>query len=309
MDKITTVLQIIIPIFTTIFLGILARRKKMISLEAIQGLQQYAMKFGLPCVLFNSCLTCNLGTEAVTSMALLLPLMLISSVWSFRARKKLFPYHNLPLLFSAQESGMLGIPLFMTLFGAEQAYRMGVLDMAQSLVAIPVIAILTANVGENPSVSSIVKKVFQSPFLIMSVLGLALNLTGAAAVLSQNGIGGILVETTGFLAQPVSAVILFSVGYNFSLNSGNLKQIVKISALHFGIFAVFGMIMQGALFLLPAVDVETRWAILIYSTLPASFLGPGLGKTEEEFAVASGICSLLTVVSLLIFCVVAVLVA
>lgn len=308
MDKIITVLQIIIPIFTTIFLGILARRKKMISAEAIQGLQQYAMKFGLPCVLFNSCLTCNLGTEAVTSMALLLPLMLISSVWSFWARKKLFPYHNLPLLFSAQESGMLGIPLFMTLFGAEQAYRMGVLDMAQSLVAIPVIAILTANVGENPSVSSIVKKVFQSPFLIMSVLGLVLNLTGAAVVLDQNGIGGILVETTGFLAQPVSAVILFSVGYNFSLNSGNLKQIVRISALHFGIFAVFGLIMQGVLLLLPSVAVETRWAILIYSTLPASFLGPGLGKTEEEFAVASGICSLLTVVSLIAFCVVAVLV-
>lgn len=305
MDKLITVLQIIVPIFIAIFLGALARRKKIVSAEEVKGLQQYAMKFGLPCVLFNSCLTSNLGTESLTSMALLLPLVLASSLWAFGARKKLFKYHNLPLLFSAQESGMLGIPLFMTLFGAEQAYRMGVFDMTQSLIAIPVIAILMADDGDNPSVSSIAKKVVQSPLLIMSILGLILNLSGAADILNQIGAGGIITETTGFLAQPVSAVILFSVGYNFSLNNGNLKQILKISGIHFAMFAVFGLIIQGVMFLLPSVDMETRWAILIYSTLPASFLSPGLGRKEEEHAVASGVCSMLTVVSLLIFCVVA----
>lgn len=309
MDKLGTVLEIIVPIFVTILLGVLARRRKMITAEEVNGLQQYVMKFGLPCVLFNSCLTSNLGAEAVTSMALLLPLILISCVWSFWARKKIFPYHNLPLLFSAQESGMLGIPLFMALFGAEQAYRIGVFDMTQSLIAIPVLAILMADAGENPSVLSIAKRVVKSPLLIMSVLGLVLNLSGLHGWLDQIGIGGIVTQTTGFLAQPVSAVILFSVGYNFSLNSGNLKQIVKISGIHFGLYAVFGIIMQGVMLLLPSVDAETRWAILIYTTLPASFLSPGVGKSEEEHVVASGICSLLTLVSLLIFCVVAVLVA
>lgn len=146
MDRLITVLEIIIPIFTAILLGVFARRKQIVTADEIKGLQQYAMKFGLPCVLFNSCLTSDLGAEAVTSMVLVFPLILISSIWAFRARKKKFAYHNFPMLFSAQESGMLGIPLFMSLFGTQQAYRMGVLDMAQSLVAIPVIAILMANV-------------------------------------------------------------------------------------------------------------------------------------------------------------------
>lgn len=309
MDKFMTVLQIIFPIFTAILLGILARCKRMITVEEVKGLQQYAMKFGLPCVLFNSCLTSNLGTESLTSMALLLPLVLVSSAWAFRARKKLFKYHNLPMLFSAQESGMLGIPLFMALFGAEQAYRVGVFDMTQSLIAIPVIAILMADAGTNPSVPDIAKKVVQSPLLIMSILGLVLNLSGAANFLNQIGIGNIITETTGFLAQPVSAVILFSVGYNFSLNKDNLGQIVKISAIHFVLFVIFGLIMQGVMLLLPSVDTETKWAILIYSTLPPSFLSPGLGKKEEEYTVASGVCSLLTVISLMIFCVVAIGVA
>lgn len=309
MDKLITVLQIIVPIFVAIFLGILARRKNMVTPQEVKGLQQYVMKFGLPCVLFNSCLTSNLGTESLTSMALLLPLVLISSIWAFGARRKKFKYHNLPLLFSAQESGMLGIPLFMALYGAEEAYRVGVFDMTQSLIAIPVIAILAADAGANPSVRDIIKKVVQSPLLIMSILGLVLNLSGAAVWLNQIGIGGIITETTGFLAQPVSAVILFSVGYNFALNKDNLEQIIKISAIHFILFVIFGLIMQGAMLLLPSVDTETKWAILIYSTLPPSFLSPGLGKKDEEYTVASGVCSLLTVVSLMIFCVVAILVA
>lgn len=309
MEKVMNVLQIIIPIFTAIFLGVLARRKNMVTVEENKGLQQYAMKFGLPCVLFNSCLTSNMGAEAVTSMMLFLPMMLLSSFCAFKVRKRYFQYHNFPMLFSAQESGMLGIPLFMTLFGAEQAYRMGVLDMTQSLIAIPVIAILMADVGENQSIGSIVKKVFTSPLLIMGVLGLVLNLSGASVYLDRIGVGGILVETTGFLAQPVSAIILFSVGYNFSLNKDNLKQILKISGIHFGLFAVFCLIAQAVLFLLPSVDAQTRWAILIFCTLPSSFLSPGLGKTEEDYTVASGVCSVLTILCLFIFCIVAAMVA
>lgn len=309
MEKITTVLEIIVPIFVAIFLGVLAKRRNMISPEENKGLQQFVTKFGLPCVLFNSCLTSNLGAESVTSMVLVLPLLLLSSIWSFRARKRNYTYYNLPLMFSAQESGMLGIPLYMTLFGAAQAYRMGVLDMTQSLVAIPVIAILAADAGENPTIGSIVKKVFQSPLLLMSLLGLALNLTGAADFLNSIGVGSVITETTGFIAQPVGAVILFSVGYNFSLGEGNRKQIFKLCGIHFSMFAVFCVIIQAAMFLLPSVEAETRWAILIYCTLPASFLTPGFGKNEEENTVASGVCSILTVVSLAIFCVVAVIVA
>ena len=69
------------------------------------------------------------------------------------------------------------------------------------------------------------------------------------------------------------------------------------------------MLIQGVIMLLPSVDTETRMAILLYSVLPASFLTSGLGKTEEEFAVASGVCSLLTIVCLVIFGIIAICVA
>ena len=309
MEKFLTVAQVVAPIFSAIILGILARRKQLLTPENVQGFQQFVMKFGLPCVVFKSCLTADMGAESISSMALVLPAVLIATLWAFRARKKQFLYHNLPMLFTAQETGMLGIPLFMILFGADQAYRMGVLDLTQAVTAYPVIAILTADTGENPTVSTIVKKVLASPLLIMSLLGLAVNLSGAGEWLESVGIAGILTESTSFLSQPVSALMIFSVGYNFSLARGSRSTILKISVLHFAMFAVFCAIIQAALFLVPGVDALTRWVILLYCFLPASYLSPGLGRSEEDYTVASGVCSVLTVTCLIVFCIMAVIVA
>jgi hypothetical protein len=47
----------------------------------------------------------------------------------------------------------------------------------------------------------------------------------------------------------------------------------------------------------------------MYSTLPASYLAPTLGRSEEDSTMASGVCSVLTVSSLIVFCVMAAIVA
>ena len=48
MNQWMTVLQIVMPIFVAVGLGMLAKRKELISSEQMQGLQQFVMKFGLP---------------------------------------------------------------------------------------------------------------------------------------------------------------------------------------------------------------------------------------------------------------------
>ena len=309
MEKLINVAQIIIPILVTILIGAFAKKRKIISEEENNGLQQFVMKFGLPCVLFNSCLACDLKGEAITSMCLVFPLVFLSSYWAFQSRKKNYPYYNLPMIFSAQESGMLGIPLFMTLFGTEQAYRMGVLDMSQSLIAIPVIAILSSDIKGSTNIIDIIKKVFQSPLLLMSLLGLFLNLSGLINHLNQIGIGQVITETTSFISTPVSAVILFSVGYNFSISEGNKQDIYKICGIHISVFMIFCAIMQLGLMLIENVQMETRIAILLYCSLPPSFLSSSFGKTKEEKGMASSVCSLCTILCLIVFCVLTIFVS
>ena len=305
MEVFVTVAQVVAPIFAAIFLGILAKKKTWVTAENVQGYQKFVMKIGLPCVVFNSCLTAKIGLESLTSMGLILPALFLATMWAFRARKKNYPYHNLPMLFCAQESGMLGIPLFIILFGADQAYRIGILDLTQAVLAFPVIAILSADTGNNPSVPEIIKKVLSSPLMIMSFLGLVLNISGVGTWLDQVGIGGILTETTTFLSTPVSALMIFSVGYNFSLSEGSRSIITKISVIHFVYYAVVCLLVQAALFLVPNVENLTRLAIFLYCMLPGSYLAPSLGRNEEEYQIASGVCSVLTLVCLAIVCIMA----
>lgn len=302
MNVFATVAQVVAPIFAAILLGMLAKRKNWITAENVQGFQTFVMKIGLPCTLFNSCLTARIGAESLSSMALVLPVVLLGALWAFRYGRRKFPYHNLPQLFCAQESGMLGIPLFMILFGADQAYRMGILDLTQSVVAIPVIAILSSDAGENPTASQVLKKVLASPLMLMSLLGLALNISGAGKLLGNLGVLGIVTETTGFLSQPISALMLFSVGYNFSLAKGSRRAVFQIAVLHFVVFALAGLVIQCLLFLVPGVDSLTRWAIFLFTILPGSYLAPSLGRSEEEYRMASGVCSILTLVTLAMVC-------
>ena len=305
MDKILSIAQVIAPILAAVTLGIIARRKKLMTDQEVRGLQQFVMKFGLPCVIFNSCLTADIGTESLTSMVLVIPSVLFGTLWAFRARKHKLPYHNLPQLFTAQETGMLGIPLFMILFGTAEAYRMGVLDLAQAVTAYPTIAILSAATEENPSAGSIVRSILISPLLIMSLLGLTLNISGVGGWLDSVGIRAVITESTGFLGQPISALMIFAVGYNFSLEKSSRSVIYRISAGHFLYFALWGLVIQGILCLIPNVDSMTRWAILLYTTLPASYLAPTLGRNQKDFTMASGVCSLLTIPALVVFCIIA----
>jgi len=309
MEKWSAVAQVVAPIFAAVFVGIWARRKSLLTHKEVKGMQQYVMNFGLPCVLFNSCLSATMNAQSLVSFAMVFVTILFGVLFAFFVLRKKMPYHNLPMLFAAQESGMLGIPLYMTLFGAAHVFKMGVLDLAQSLFCIVTIAILSADAGENPTPAAIAKQVLRSPLLLLSLAGLLLNVTGAKDVLGQVGVMPMITEVTGFIAQPVSALMLFSVGFSLSLSEGNRSAIMRLSAIHFALLATAGLVMQGILCLLPAVEPETRWAILMYTTLPGSYIATTLGRTQEESEIASGVCSLLTIVSLVVFCIIAVCVA
>ena len=309
MDYVFRVAAVVVPILVTVYLGMLSRKKNLITPEGIQGLQQFVLNIALPCLVFNSVLTAKVGAESIGIMAMLFPFMLGSALWAFRVGKKKYPYHNLPMMFCAQESGMLGIPLFMILFGSAQVYHMVILDLTQAILFHPTVAILSSGTEEEPNAGKIFLKVVKSPLVVMCLIALGLNLTGAGALLLQSGIGQVITEVLSFLGQPVSVLMLFSVGYNLSFSRQNRSDILRLSFVHLLVFTLIAGVLQLLLFLLTGITALTRWAVLLYCFLPASYFAPILGKTEQEKTVASGVCSLLTVITILVFCLIAVLTA
>ena len=204
---------------------------------------------------------------------------------------------------------MLGIPLFLLLFGSAQVYRMAALNMAQGFISIPLIAILSAGEGKSLSPGKLLWKVVSSPLLLAMVIGIALNLSGGGAWLDSIGVAPVLTATADFISAPVSAVILFSIGYNFSLSREGLGPILRICGLHLAVCAALFLIVEGGLFLVPGVAAETRWAVLLFCLLPSGYIAPGLGRNQEEYTLASGVCSLTTIVTMVGFLIMTVILA
>lgn len=301
MDKIFSLAQVVLPILLSVLLGMLARKKEILSSVEVQGLQTFVLNICLPCLLLRSCLTADLGPQTLTSMAILIPFLLLSTLWAFFVGRKQFPNHNLPMLMCCKETGMIGLPLFMLLFGTENAFYMGVLDLAQAPLVYVVMGILSSGEGKITSGWDIVKQMFRSPLMLTSLSGIALNLLGVWDWLQAVGAGTAVTETLGFLAQPVSMIMLFCVGYYFSLERQNIGPVLKLSAVHFAYFAVAAVVLQLLVNLLPDVTELTRKALLFYCLLPASYLAAGLGRSEEDSMLASGVCSVLTLVCLAAF--------
>lgn len=309
MEKFFSVAAVIAPIFITVYLGMVARKKALITPEGVQGLQQFVLNMALPCLIFNSILTAKVGAESLAIMGMLFPFVLGVTLWAFRKGMKKYPYKNLPMIFGAQESGMLGVPLFLILFGSANVYHMVILDLTQAIVGHPTIAIVSCDAGDSPKPGEILKKVFTSPLVIACLIALGLNLSGAGTLLLESGIGQVVTEVTTFLGQPVSTLMIFSVGYNLSLSAENRGEILKLCLLRLTIFSAIAGVLQLLLCLIPNITALTRWAMLLYCLLPASYIAPSLGKTEQERTVASGVSSLLTVVTLAVFCAIAALTA
>ena len=309
MEKFFSVAAVIAPIFITVYLGMVARKKALITPEGVQGLQQFVLNMALPCLIFNSILTAKVGAESLAIMGMLFPFVLGVTLWAFRKGMKKYPYKNLPMIFGAQESGMLGVPLFLILFGSANVYHMVILDLTQAIVGHPTIAIVSCDAGDSPKPGEILKKVFTSPLVFACLIALGLNLSGAGTLLLESGIGQVVTEVTTFLGQPVSTLMIFSVGYNLSLSAENRGEILKLCLLRLTIFSAIAGVLQLLLCLIPNITALTRWAMLLYCLLPASYIAPSLGKTEQERTVASGVSSLLTVVTLAVFCAIAALTA
>ena len=194
MLRVISVARVILPIFTCMFLGIFARRKAIFAQNEIQAFQRFVVKFGLPCLLFQSCLTAQIGIQALSG--LIVPvLLLIGAIWGFRVGKRKYPYHNIPFVFCCKETGMMGIPLYMILFGADQAYRLGILDMTQAIVVYPVIAMLSAAPGTATSAKAVIREMMRSPLIVCSMTGLILNLAGVWSWMQTVGIHEIVTDT------------------------------------------------------------------------------------------------------------------
>lgn len=304
MQTLLGVITTALPVFAALFLGILCRKKGILSRSGMDALKKVAVDICLPFVVVGA-----FATAKYDEKSLILPLVIFFAgcLGLFLGRilcKKLhLPGTLTPFLMCGFEGGMLGYPLFMLLFPETNRSAFALIDLGQAFFCFTLYKAMLG--GKNTSAKAMAKDCFTTPVVWGVIAGLLLGATGLYGVLEGLGISGIIDACTAFISAPVSMLILLSVGYELNVQDILKKDTLKTVALR---FAIMGGMLGMILLLNSFFPLVHTGAMVLAFMLPAPYVVPIFADKPEEREQVSSALSAMTVVTLLIFAVMCVFV-
>lgn len=307
MQSIVSILKIVLPLLISLGIGFFARRRNILSPEAIDGMKTFAMKFALPAMLFGLFFTAEYSVSILLFAATMFSLGFLGLGLGFLIGKPLEKRSPmLKFMTAGWEVGMLGYALYSLLYGAENLRYMALMDFGQVLFVFS--AFITAlNARSGCSMKDSLKSLLPNPVPWAMLAGAILAILGVSRALEPSGITALITSVCSFLSAPLSCLIFIVVGYGISFSKKNIGTAIIAAAMR---AVVCGVLCALALWFIGrfiSLSDPMRWAIIIIFLTPAPFILTMYTNTEQERADVSMSLSLQTVLSVLAFIVIAVL--
>lgn len=301
MQNIVPILKIVLPLIVSLGIGFFARKRAILSPEAIEGMKTFVMKFALPAMLFGLFFTAEYSVSillfAVTMFALGFAGLGIGLLIGkpLEKRSPMFKYMT-----TGWEVGMLGYALYALLFGAENLRNMAMIDFGHVLFIFSgYITVLYTRIGCTRKES--LQALVTNPIPWAMLAGAALAIFGVSRALAPSGVTELIKSLCDFIAAPLSCVILIVVGYGIEFSGKNFATAaisVVLRVLVCGVLCAAALLFLGAF--IPLTDA-LRWAIIILFMTPAPFILTMFTTNEQERADVSMSLSLQTMFSVLVF--------
>jgi len=308
MSRLMEVLQTVLPVVLMIGIGMLCRRRSLISREGVNALKAVVVNITLPAVLLNA-----FATTRYTFMDVVIPLMMFAVcfiAWALgkvlgRALKLSSKF--VPFLTTGFEAGMLGYALFNMLYGASRTAEFARIDLGQVLFVFTLYKVLLGfETSERADLGQLLKEMALSPIILAIAAGVLLGATGLYQALAPSGISGLFDACTGFVSAPTSAIILLTIGYDLVLGDIPWASTGKVVALRF----VIMMVLRTAFILIlnalwPTAGLAA--AINVMFILPPPFVLPVFADDADQRVYVSSALSVSTLVAIAGFAVLAVI--
>ncbi len=298
MLMLTAVMEKALPVFAMLALGVLCRKKAILSRESISGLKTLVVNITLPAVMFSAFANAeySLGSLWIPVMMFLIcVLMLLTGMAGCRllgVSGRLSPY-----LSAGFEAGMLGYALFALLFPKDGTSAFAIVDLGQVLFVFTVYKALLAG---RQGLGGAAHEALRAPTVWAILLGILLGATGLYGKLQPSGISHVMDAVAAFIAAPTGAVILLSIGYD--LASGQIRWRKT------GGLIVMRIVISAAALLIAWLvnryllnDLIHPGALVLMFTLPPPYVLPVFADVAEERADISSALSGLTLISLVLF--------
>ena len=301
MQNTVSILKIVLPLIVSLGIGFFARKRDILSPEAIDGMKTFVMKFALPAMLFGLFFTAEYAPSVLLFAVTMFALGFLGLGLGFLIGKPLEKRSPmLKFMTAGWEVGMLGYALYALLYGTENLRYMALMDFGQVLFVFSgFVAALNARTGH--SFKDSVKSLLPNPVPWSMLAGAILSILGVSRALEPSGITGLITSVCNFIASPLSCIIFIVVGYGIEFSKKNIKTAaisVLMRTLVCGVLCAVALLFIGSF--IPLSD-PMRWAIIIIFLTPAPFILTMYTTTEQERADVSMSLSLQTIVSVLAF--------
>ena len=298
------ILNTALPVFAALFIGILCRKRNILSREGVAALRKLAVDITLPAVLFSAFATAEYTPRSMLIPLLTFVLCVLALLFGF-GLKKLFRQESrlMPYLMTGFEAGMLGYGLFALLYPGQSNAAFAIIDLGQVLFVFTVYKGLIMGKG---SAKELAKQAFSSPVLWAIIAGMLFGITGLYKALQPSGVAGVIDTLAAFIAAPTSVLILISIGYDLQLENTPWKRVLSYTGMR---VLTMGVIAAAAIavnrLLLGGIMHEGALALMLI--LPAPYVLPVFSDAEEEREDIASTLSVMTLLSLVLFSVMAVL--
>ena len=296
------VLYTALPVFAALFIGILCRKRNILSRDGVDTLRKLAVDITPPAVLFSA-----FATAEYTPRNMLIPLLIfalcIAALALGFAAKKLFKFESrlMPYLMTGFEAGMLGYGLFALLYPGQSTANFAIIDLGQVLFVFTVYKGLIMGKG---SAKELARQAFSSPVLWAILAGMFFGITGLYTALKPSGVSDVIDKIAEFIAAPTSCLILISIGYDLQFKETPWKNVLKYTGLRLVVMAV---ILAAAVFVNRSVlgGAMHEGALILLMILPAPYVLPIFSDAEDERTDIASTLSVMTLLSLVLFSVMA----
>ena len=296
------VIKTILPVVLMLGIGMLCRRRNLISREGVNALKGVVVNIALPAVLLNA-----FATTRYTLMDVAVPLMMFGvclAAWALgkvAARLLKMPSRFVPFLTTGFEAGMLGYALFNMLYGSARTAEFARIDLGQVLFVFTLYKVLLGLSGrKRADFGALVKEMALSPIILAIAAGVLLGATGLYRAMEPSGLAGVFDACTSFISAPTSAIILLTIGYDLVLSDIPWGQTLKVAAVRLAIMlALRFMFLAAVKALWP--EAELTQAVNVMFILPPPFVLPVFADDADQRVYVSSALSVSTLIAIVGF--------
>ena len=306
------VLEIILPVFVMLLLGMACRKWKLLTKSGIENMKMLVTNIMLPVAIFHALATADYSAETGKLVGIMFVMLVLSFGMGFLLRPFMADTYRkyLPFMVSVYEGGLMAYPLYTSLCGQENLSQIAVLDIAGLLFGFSIYMGLLGQVenGENINVKKLCLGALKTPAFIASVLGIIAGLSKVVVHLIDSPFGDTYLAVEEMLTTSVTAIILIVVAYRMELTPRLLKPCLQTILLRIIVQATMAATVLFAVHRLLGNNILLDLAIITYMSAPATFSMQTFLKKEEGSAYVSTTNSMYCMVSILVYVVLAVVV-